>query len=73
MVGKYLVGLYLARAAFVSAYGAAGSLAVILVWIYFTSQLMLFAVALARQFEPLPTTERVPPRLLRWRAASYLR
>ena len=25
-VGKYLVGLYLARAAFVSAYGAAGSL-----------------------------------------------
>ena len=69
-VGKYLVGLYLARAAFVSAYGAAGSLAVILVWIYFTSQLMLLAVALARQFEPLPATERVPPRLLRWRAAS---
>ncbi len=51
-VGKYLVGLYLARAAFVSAYGAAGSLAVILVWIYFTSQLMLLAVAFARQFVP---------------------
>jgi membrane protein len=50
--GKALVGLYLARAAFVSAYGAAGSLAVILVWIYFTSQLMLLAVAFARQFEP---------------------
>jgi len=50
--GKYLVGLYLARAAFVSAYGAAGSLAVILVWIYFTSQLMLLAVAFARQFVP---------------------
>jgi membrane protein len=53
-LGKYLVGLYLARAAFVSAYGAAGSLAVILVWIYFTSQLMLLAVALARQFEIAP-------------------
>jgi membrane protein len=51
-VGKYLVGIYLARAAFVSAYGAAGSLAVILVWIYFTSQLMLLAVAFARQFGP---------------------
>lgn len=50
-LGKYLVGLYLARAAFVSAYGAAGSLAVILVWVYFTSQLMLLSVALARQFE----------------------
>lgn len=53
-LGKYLVGLYLARAAFVTAYGAAGSLAVILVWIYFTSQLMLLAVALARQFEVDP-------------------
>jgi membrane protein len=50
--GKYLVGLYLARAAFVSAYGAAGSLAVILVWIYFTSQLILLAVAFARQVGP---------------------
>ena len=70
-VGKYLVGLYLARAAFVSVYGAAGSLAVILVWIYFTSQLMLLAVAFARQFEPLTATEtRVPARLLRWRAAG---
>ena len=51
-VGKYLVGLYLARAAFVDTYGAAGSLAVILFWIYFTSQLMLLAVAYARQFAP---------------------
>jgi membrane protein len=57
-VGKYLVGLYLARAAFVSAFGAAGSLAVILVWIYFTSQLMLLAVAFARQFEVQPIDTR---------------
>jgi membrane protein len=60
-VGKYLVGLYLARAAFVSAYGAAGSLAVILVWIYFTSQLMLLAVAFARQFEVQPIDMRSRP------------
>src|SRR4030095_15091562 len=51
-IGKYLVGLYLSQAAFVTAYGAAGSLAVILFWIYFTSQLMLLAVAFARQFSP---------------------
>lgn len=46
-VGKYLVSLYLAQAAFVSAYGAAGSLAVLLIWIYFTCQLMLLSVAVA--------------------------
>jgi membrane protein len=59
-VGKYAVGLYLSRAAFVNAYGAAGSLAVILVWIYFTSQLMLLAVAYARQFVPQGTEARRP-------------
>jgi len=71
-VGKYLVGLYLARAAFVSAYGAAGSLAVILFWIYFTSQLMLLAVAFARHFEPVPGVE--PPRAgrstVRWQGGG---
>jgi membrane protein len=74
-VGKYLVGLYLARAAFVSAFGAAGSLAVILFWIYFTSQLMLLAVAFARQFEPAPRVE--PPQAgtptVRWQTADDTR
>lgn len=74
-IGKYLVGLYLARAAFVSAYGAAGSLAVILFWIYFTSQLMLLAVAFARQFEPVTRTE--PPQAgsstVRWQTAGDTR
>jgi membrane protein len=60
--GKALVGLYLAHAAFVSAYGAAGSLAVLLVWIYFTSQLMLLAVAVARQFLPDERPRAASPR-----------
>jgi membrane protein len=63
-VGKYLVGLYLARAAFVDAYGAAGSLAVILCWVYFTSQLMLLAVAYARQFAPEDSARPLPPRVV---------
>jgi membrane protein len=59
-IGKTVIGLYLARAAFVNAYGAAGSLAVILVWIYFTSQLMLLAVAFGRQLEGLPSRDDRP-------------
>lgn len=55
-LGKYLVSLYLARAGFVSAYGAAGSLAVLLIWIYFTCQLMLLAVAIAQKFHVPPGT-----------------
>lgn len=37
--GKFLIGLYLGRSAFGSAYGAAGSLIVLLVWIYYSTQI----------------------------------
>jgi len=41
-VGKYLLGLYLGRAATASAYGAAGSLMVILLWVYYSSVILFF-------------------------------
>lgn len=39
-VGKFLVSLYLARAGFATSYGAAGSLVVLLVWVYFSSMIV---------------------------------
>ena len=47
-VGKYLMAFYLSTAAAVSAYGAAGSLVVILMWIYFSSAVLLLAASMAR-------------------------
>ncbi|MBV9769674.1 MAG: YihY/virulence factor BrkB family protein [Bryobacterales bacterium] len=41
-LGKYLIGLYLGKAAPGSAYGAAGSLVVVIVWIYYSSMIFLF-------------------------------
>jgi membrane protein len=41
-LGNYLIGLYLAYSGAASAYGAAGSLAVILLWVYYSSQVLLF-------------------------------
>lgn len=41
-IGQFLVGLYLARANIGSVFGAAGSLTVILVWIYYSAQILLF-------------------------------
>jgi membrane protein len=40
MLGQYLIGLYLKYTAQGSAYGAAGSIIVILVWIYYTSAIL---------------------------------
>ncbi|MDP9112587.1 MAG: YihY/virulence factor BrkB family protein [Acidobacteriota bacterium] len=42
ILGKSIVGAYLGRASVGSAYGAAGSLIVLLVWIYYAAQLFFF-------------------------------
>ena len=41
-VGKYALGLYLGKSSVGSAYGAAGSLAVLLLWIYYAAQILFF-------------------------------
>ncbi len=46
--GKHLMAFYLSTAAVVSAYGAAGSLVVILMWIYFSSAVLLLSASMAR-------------------------
>jgi membrane protein len=47
-VGKILLGLYLAKNATVSAYGAAGSVILILLWIYYSAQILFFGAELTR-------------------------
>ena len=50
-LGKQLLAWYLSTAAVVSAYGAAGSLVVLLMWIYFSSAILLFSASCAQAFE----------------------
>jgi membrane protein len=48
MIGKALIGLYLGHSAVGSAYGAAGSLVVLLVWVYYSAIILLFGVELTQ-------------------------
>ncbi len=41
-LGKFLIGLYLGKSDMASAYGAAGSLVLVMVWVYYSSQIFLF-------------------------------
>src|SRR5688572_26062339 len=50
MVGKSLIGLYLGRTAVSSAYGAAGSLVVILIWIYYSAQILFFGAEFTKVY-----------------------
>lgn len=67
-VGKLLIGLYLGRGSVSSAFGAAGSLVIILIWIYYSSQILFFGAEFTQVYanrfgshiEPTPNAEPVP-------------
>lgn len=40
VLGKYLIGLYLGTSSLSSTYGAAGSLVVVLLWVYYSTQIL---------------------------------
>jgi membrane protein len=50
VVGQALIAFYLGRAGVASAYGAAGSLLVLLLWIYYSSMILLFGAEFTRVY-----------------------
>jgi len=69
--GKQLLAWYLSTAAVVSAYGAAGSLVVLLMWIYFSSAILLFSASCAQALEDaLHSGPRRPAAWARWAATA---
>lgn len=49
-VGKFIIGIYLGQTGTASAYGAAGSLAVLLIWLYYSAQIFLFGAELTKAY-----------------------
>ncbi len=50
VVGQYLIGLYLGRAATTSTYGAAGSFVAVLLWLYYSAQLFLIGAEITKAY-----------------------
>jgi membrane protein len=69
LLGNWLIGLYLSWSSVLSVYGAAGSLVVILLWVYYSSQVFLFGAELTHTYArrrgeavaPKPHAEPLPP------------
>jgi membrane protein len=66
-VGKFLVGLYVGKTSVASSFGTAGSLAVLLVWVYYSAQIFLLGAEFtwiyahrfgSRQGEDKPATAK---------------
>ena len=49
-IGKYFIGLYLGNAAVISSFGAAGSLVVLAMWVYYSAQIFFFGAELTRLY-----------------------
>ncbi len=49
-IGKYLIGLYIGSSNAATSFGAAGALAVVLLWIYYSSQIFLFGAQFTRAY-----------------------
>lgn len=50
LVGKFFIGLYISNATTVSLYGAAGSIIVLLLWIYFSAAILYFGAEFTRAY-----------------------
>jgi len=67
-IGKFLIGFYIGKSVTASAYGAAGSLVVIVAWIYYCAQLLYFGAEFTKVYATecgsqcalSPQTDRAP-------------
>ncbi len=50
LAGKFLIGLYIGRSDISSGFGAAASLVVVLLWVYYSAQIFLFGVEFTRAY-----------------------
>jgi membrane protein len=51
VIGKMLIGFYLSHTGVASSYGAAGSVVIILIWVYYSSQILFFGAEFSRVYE----------------------
>ena len=60
MLGKFAIGLYLGNSDIASAYGAAGSIILILLWVYYSSVILFFGAEFTKEYAFLYGT-RIEP------------
>jgi membrane protein len=64
-IGKFLIGLYLGSSSVGSAYGAAGSLVTVLLWVYYSSLIFLVGAEFTQSYASTYGSGVVPPHTLK--------
>ncbi len=71
LIGRFVLGIYLAHSAVADVYGAAGSLILLLLWIYYSAQILFFGAEFTKVYAtrhgravvPAPNAERITERV----------
>jgi len=58
--GKYLIGLYLGTSALASSYGAAGTLVLVIVWVYYSAQIFFYGAEFTHEYACRSGSRGVP-------------
>jgi membrane protein len=66
MIGKFLISLYIAKSNIGSTYGAAGSLVVLIVWVYYSSIILYFGAEFTKAFALQKGVQIVPTEYAVW-------
>jgi membrane protein len=61
-VGKFAIGFYIGRSHLGAAYGAAGALVTVLVWVYYAAQIFLFGAEFTFVYARTHGSHAVPQR-----------
>jgi membrane protein len=77
-LGKFFIGIYIGRSSITSVYGAMGSLVIVLMWVYYSAQILFFGAHFTRVYavrfgvkpKPVGNAEFVPAEAGRQRRAK---
>lgn len=60
LIGQYLISLYLSKASPASTYGAAGSLVVLMLWVYYSTQILFLGAEFTKVYSAARGAEILP-------------
>jgi membrane protein len=65
-LGKFLLGWYLGRSTTITAYGAAGSVVLVLLWVYYSAQILFFGAEITKVYANRFGAHLQPASYARW-------
>lgn len=70
-VGKYVLGIYFGQRDIASAYGVAGSIIILLLWVYYSAQILFFGAELTKAYASATKAQVKPRSYARFREEPY--